>query len=94
MYAFYCGGTDVPSLFRKCCSHSKLGQYDLIVANDVLEHLSDPWSVVHILKNHVSLQKNQRVSCLQKTDIRFNPLSQSILIRSAEPIFCKGFSRY
>lgn len=32
---------------------SKLGQYDLIVANDVLEHLSDPWSVVHILKNHL-----------------------------------------
>ena len=54
MYAFYCGGTDVPSLFRKCCSHFKLGQYDLIVANDVLEHLSDPWSVVHIFKKNLT----------------------------------------
>ncbi|MFC2315261.1 MAG: class I SAM-dependent methyltransferase [Selenomonas massiliensis] len=33
---------------------SKLGQYDLIVANDVLEHLVDPWSVVRVLKDHLS----------------------------------------
>jgi len=33
---------------------AKLGQYDLIVANDVLEHLVDPWSVVRSLKKHLT----------------------------------------
>jgi 2-polyprenyl-3-methyl-5-hydroxy-6-metoxy-1,4-benzoquinol methylase len=33
---------------------SKLQTYDLIVANDVLEHLIDPWSVVGKLREHLS----------------------------------------
>lgn len=33
---------------------SKLGKYDLIVANDVLEHLNDPWLVVQQLKEHLT----------------------------------------
>lgn len=33
---------------------SRLGKYDLIVANDVLEHLKDPWIVVKQLKEHLT----------------------------------------
>lgn len=33
---------------------SQLGKYDLIVANDVLEHLIDPWNVVLELRNHLN----------------------------------------
>ena len=33
---------------------SRLEKYDLIIANDVLEHLKDPWSVVKELKEHLT----------------------------------------
>ncbi|CQR70550.1 bifunctional 3-demethylubiquinone-9 3-methyltransferase/ 2-octaprenyl-6-hydroxy phenol methylase [Sporomusa ovata DSM 2662] len=32
---------------------TQLGKVDLIVANDLLEHLKDPWSVVSILRNNL-----------------------------------------
>ena len=32
----------------------KLGKYDLIVANDILEHLLDPWRVVEQLREHLT----------------------------------------
>ena len=33
---------------------SRLGKYDLIIANDVLEHLNDPWVVVKQLQEHLT----------------------------------------
>jgi Predicted methyltransferase (contains TPR repeat) len=33
---------------------SKLGKFDLVVANDCLEHLREPWEVVAKLKNNIS----------------------------------------
>lgn len=33
---------------------SQIGKFDLIVANDLLEHLEDPWHIVRILKAHLN----------------------------------------
>lgn len=32
---------------------STLGMFDLVIANDLLEHLKDPWSIVATIKEHL-----------------------------------------
>lgn len=40
---------------------SNLGSYDCIICADVLEHLTDPWTTLTLLRDH--LRKNGRLVC-------------------------------